>query len=72
MHKYSRGWLAAIMIGAVAAGCTADVEDPGEAPEVNIEEGRAPEIDVDPADVDISTDTQTVRVPDVDIDAQEP
>lgn len=51
--------------------CTADVEDEGEAPDVEVEGGRAPEIDFDPADVDISTDTQQVVVPDVDVRERE-
>ena len=72
MHRFSRAWIAALMVGAVAAGCTADVEDPGEAPDIDVEGGRAPDIDVAPADIDISRDTQTVVVPDVDIDAREP
>ena len=57
----------AMAIGA----CTAEVEDPGEAPDVDVEGGRAPDIDVDPADVDISTDTQQVIVPDVDINERQ-
>lgn len=48
--------------------CTADVEDEGEFPDVEVEGGRAPAVDIDPADVDVSTDTQQVVVPDVDID----
>lgn len=51
--------------------CTADVEDEGELPNVEVEGGDAPNIDLDPADVDISTDTQQVVVPDVDVNARE-
>ena len=47
--------------------CTAEVEDEGEAPEVNVEGGELPEVDVDPANVDVSTDTQTVVTPDIDV-----
>lgn len=47
--------------------CTAQVEEEGEAPEVNVEGGELPEVDVDAADVDITTDTQTVVTPDVDV-----
>lgn len=57
---------------AVALGaCTADVEDTGEMPDVDVEGGSAPEIDVNPADVDITTDTQQVVVPDVDIESRD-
>lgn len=51
--------------------CTAEVEDEGEPPEIEVEGGEAPEIDVDPADVDISTDTQEVLVPDIDIESSD-
>ena len=47
--------------------CTADVEDEGALPEVNVEGGELPEVDVDAADVDITTDTQTIVTPDIDI-----
>lgn len=57
---------------AIALGaCTADVEDSGELPDVDVEGGRAPEVDVNPADVDITTDTQQVVVPDVDIESRD-
>jgi hypothetical protein len=59
--------IAAVAAAAAIAGCTAEVEDPGEAPEVNVEGGRAPDVDVDPARVEVGTDTQTVEVPDVDV-----
>lgn len=66
MHRFSKFWVAAIMT-AVVAGCTAEVEDAGEAPDIDVEGGRAPQVDVDPAEVNISTDTQTVVTPDVDV-----
>jgi len=50
-----------------AVGCTAEVEDKGEAPSVDVDPGRAPDIDVDPAKVEVGTDTQQVITPDVDI-----
>ena len=55
----------ALTIGAVA--CTAEVEDEGKAPDVEVKGGEMPEVDVDPANVEVSTDTQTVVTPDVDI-----
>lgn len=48
-------------------GCTAKVEDEGEAPSVDVDPGRAPDIDVDPAKVEVNADTQQVITPDVDI-----
>jgi hypothetical protein len=69
-------WIGIPMIaGALAAGaCTADVEEEGELPEVNVEGGEMPEVDVDPADVDVTTgtDTNTVVTPDVDVDVSAP
>ena len=66
MHRFSKFWVAAI-VAAVVAGCTAEVEDTGEAPDINVEGGRAPDVDVNPAEVNVSTDTQTVVTPDVDV-----
>jgi hypothetical protein len=55
----------ALAMGAVA--CTAEVEDEGKAPEVEVKGGEMPEVDVDPANVEVSTDTQQVVTPDVDV-----
>ena len=54
-----------LTLGAVA--CTAEVEDPGKAPDVDVSGGEMPKVDVDPANVNVSTDTQTVITPDVDV-----
>ena len=45
----------AVLMGSVA--CTAEVED----------KGRAPEVDVDPARVEVTTDTQQVVTPEVKV-----
>lgn len=50
------------------AGCDVDVEDKGKLPEVDVKEGRMPDVDVRGPDVDVKTDTVEVPVPDVDID----
>jgi hypothetical protein len=55
----------ALSLGAVA--CTAKVEEEGKAPDVDVSGGEMPRVDVDPANVNISTDTQTVVTPDVDV-----
>lgn len=59
----------AVMFAAAlgAAACTAEVEDEGRAPDVDVRPGELPEVDVDPARVEVNTDTQTVVVPDVDV-----
>ena len=63
--------VAAVCLALGAVGCTAEVEDEGELPEVNVEGGEAPAVDVDPVDVDVSQDTQTIVTPDVDVNATE-
>ena len=71
MHRFAKLW----MIGLVGMGlgaCAAEVEDPGEAPEITVEEGEMPDIDVDAADIEVGTDTQTVVVPDVDVEPANP
>ena len=42
----------------------------GEMPEVNVEGGNMPKYDVDPAKVEVGTDTTKVVTPDVDIKPQ--
>lgn len=59
--------MAALVLAMGAMACTAEVEDAGKAPEVEVKGGEMPEVDVDPANVEVSTDTQTVVTPDVDI-----
>lgn len=55
-------------IFAIAMGaCTAQKTQDGKAPDVDVEGGQLPKYDVEPADVDIGTDTTTVRVPTVDV-----
>lgn len=60
-----------LLLACPVAACTAEVEDPGELPNVEVEGGRVPEVDIDPARVEVSTDTQRVEVPDVDVSAPE-
>lgn len=59
--------MAALVLTIGAVACTAEVEDEGRAPEVEVRGGEMPEVDVDPANVEVSTDTQTVVTPDVDV-----
>jgi len=60
----------AVAFAAMLAGtaCTAEVKDEGKLPDVDVSGGRAPEVDVDPANVNVGTDTNTVVTPDVDIE----
>lgn len=61
----------ALMFGLFIAGCTAEVEDEGSLPDVDVQGGEMPEVDVDPARVEVGTDTQTIEVPDIDVEAAE-
>ena len=54
-----------LTLGAVA--CTAEVEDEGKMPDVDVQGGEMPNVDVDPANVEVSTDTQTVVTPEVNV-----
>jgi hypothetical protein len=55
----------AAALGAVS--CTAEVEDEGRAPDIDVQAGEMPEVDVDPVRVEVGQDTQTIVTPDVDI-----
>lgn len=71
MRRMSSFWMP-MALAAVIAGCTAEVEEEGSLPDVDVSGGEMPRVDVDPADVDITTDTQTVVVPDIDVNSTEP
>ena len=68
-----------LLTGALGmlSACDVDVEDKGELPEVNVEPGRAPDVDVRGPDVDVEggklpeyevEKTEEGKMPSVDID----
>ena len=57
----------AALVALSMAACTAEQTEEGEMPEVNVEGGNMPKYDVDPANVQVGTDTTKVVTPDVDI-----
>jgi hypothetical protein len=59
--------LAIATLGLALGACTAEVEEEGSMPDVDVSGGQAPSIDVDPANVNVGTDTQTVVTPDVSV-----
>jgi hypothetical protein len=59
----------AVVALVLAAACTAEVKDEGSLPDVDVKGGEMPNVDVDPAQVQVGTDTQTVVTPDVDVTA---
>jgi hypothetical protein len=57
-----------LALAAAFAACTAEVEEEGDLPNVEVtDEGNLPEVDIDPAQVDVTTDTQQVVTPDIDV-----
>lgn len=65
------GVLMAALTMVVALGaCSVEQTEEGEMPDVNVEGGNMPEYDVEPVDIEITTDTATVTVPDVDVSTQ--
>jgi len=67
MRRRVTATLVAPLLVMGLAGCDIDRTQEGELPDVDVEGGQLPEYDVDAADVDVGTDTQTVIVPDVDV-----
>ena len=66
--RTSRRWIAAMAAFALAAGaCTAKVEEEGKMPDVDVSGGQAPKVDIDPARVEVGTDTNTVITPNVNV-----
>lgn len=66
--KRFMGAVPALALAAALGACTAEVEEEGSLPEVQVtDEGSLPQIDVDPVDVDVTTDTQQVVTPDIDV-----
>lgn len=51
-------------------GCDVTQEQPGEAPDVDVQvdEGELPEYDVETPDVEVGTEEEEVTVPDVDVE----
>ncbi len=64
----TKRWFVAVAALAISAGaCTAEVEDAGKAPDVDVSGGEMPKVDVDPANVNVGTDTNTVVTPSVNV-----
>lgn len=61
-----------LLLALTASGCTVKQTEEGKMPEVNVSTtpGNMPKVDVDPATVEIKTETQQVEVPDVDVSTE--
>ena len=64
--------MAMLALVALSAACTAKVEDEGSLPDVEVKGGEAPKVDVDPAQVEVGQDTNTVVTPTVDVKPANP
>jgi hypothetical protein len=67
MRKRLLGALLAPVFAFGIAACSVDKTEDGELPDVDVEGGNLPEVEVKPADVDINADTSKVITPDIDI-----
>ena len=66
------GGVALLALGAAAIYLTdIDLTQTAELPEVSVEGGQMPAVDMDVADVDVGTETVEVEVPTVDVDLPE-
>ena len=65
--------VALLMTLSLGAACRVQQTEEGEMPDVDVqtEGGNLPEYDVDAADVDVTTEERTVKVPDVDVNMPE-
>ncbi|MBV9772603.1 MAG: hypothetical protein JO040_01550 [Gemmatimonadetes bacterium] len=68
MRSFRLLTIPALALSFAAAACTAKVEDKGKLPDVDVNGGRAPKVDVDPAKVTVGTDTHTVVTPNVNVE----
>ncbi|HYW06538.1 MAG TPA: hypothetical protein VE913_06265 [Longimicrobium sp.] len=62
-----RNWMGVALLAVSVGACTAEVKDKGALPDVDVSGGRAPDVDVDPANVEVTTDTQTIVTPEVNV-----
>lgn len=69
MRINPRWTILTLAVALAGTACTAEVEEEGEMPDVEVTGGQAPDVDVDPANVTVGSDTQTVVTPDVDVSA---
>ena len=80
MWKSSIMFTAALMVPSM--GCDIDVNDPGQLPDIQIRNGRMPDVEVRgpeveirkrekqievPTDIEVTTEKKTISVPEVDV-----
>jgi hypothetical protein len=65
-NRFLTGFLAA-GVALTFAACNVTKTEDGKAPDVDVDAGELPKYDVDAPDVTVTTDTQKIVTPDVDI-----
>jgi hypothetical protein len=66
------GWLLAASVAATIGGCAVKVEDEGRAPDISKgDPGELPRVEIEPANVEISSDTQQIVTPEVKVTPME-
>lgn len=58
---------AAFLVFLALGACEIEQRDQAEAPEIEVEPGALPQLEIEPADVEVRTDTQIVVVPEVQV-----
>jgi hypothetical protein len=69
MYKLFAGALMCAL--TLSLGCDVDVKDEGKMPDVDVQPGRLPDVEVRGPDVDVHMEDKKVTVPDVDISTRE-
>lgn len=65
MVRYMRNAMLVAAFG-LAAGCEVEERREGELPDIEVEEGRLPDYDVETPDIDVETRERTIEVPEVE------
>lgn len=65
MYRNASKLFVAIGLSAFAFGCEVEQTREGEMPEVEVREGQLPAYDVDTAEIETGTRTDTVEVPEI-------
>jgi len=67
MRKRILGALLAPVFAFGIAACSVDKTEDGSLPDVDVEGGSLPSVEVKPLDIDVKADTTMVITPDIDI-----
>lgn len=71
MYRRELLFITSCVVALASAACSVEQTRDVELPDVDVSGGQLPKFDVDPANVDVKMDTQTVVVPDVDVTPKE-